>query len=110
MCWFAWFDVAMLATYLVAERWHARWLPWWRRYMSSGLLALKLTFWVLGLGWVGGISRFVVGMIAAGVFQWNVHTAIRNRRNGKDHRKLEAAARLTEVQQVALKREVAHAA
>jgi hypothetical protein len=95
--WFGW---------LRGDHREARWLPWWRRYLPSGLITCAVLWTYAG----GGVwtNPFWYAAIAAGI--WNHITSRRNKRDGRDHKALEAEApRLTEVQQQAFGRQVAEA-
>lgn len=103
--------IAVLLTLLVfvfgwlrSDHREARWLPWWRRYLPSGLMACGVVWiWLEGPFWK---NPFSYAAVVAGV--WNHITSDRNKRSGKDHEKLEAEAeRLTEVQEQAFGRQVA---
>lgn len=83
----------------------ARWLPWWRRYAPTMLIAIGSGFRLADVK--KGDLIFCLLAIAANV--WNSHSARRNRRNGKDYRKAEAQAQLTQVQAQSFRQQVAEA-
>lgn len=85
----------------------ARWLPWWRRYMPTGLITCAVA-WHYAVG--PGFWRNPFWWAAVVVGVWNSLTARRNKRDGKDQKKLEEEApRLTEVQERSFRQQVAEA-
>lgn len=109
-----WYDVAIVAlravwllTYVVGDWFDARWLPWWRRYAPSVVLAVGLVLMYQGrrMEWIA----LCVTLVAIVLRIWNQRTAMHNRRNGNDHKKLEAQQRLTDVQARSFRQQVAEA-
>lgn len=90
----------------------ARWLPWWRRYLSL----LPASLWLINafevFGPTDGAFDWTLTVITLAIDFWNTITSRRNKRDGNDRKKAEAAevARLTEVQQTAFRREAHEAA
>lgn len=103
-----WLERVNLVGAVWAERDRARWLPWWRRYAPVPFQAL-----VVALRLAGGFPRLAVlsASVALVLLIWNGLTARKNRRDKRDHLKLEAeSAPLTTVQAAAFRREVARSA
>jgi len=96
-------QLLIVGMYAFSEHRNAPWLPWWRRYLSVLFLVLQMPAPFVGIGFP------LFAIIAIAVFQWNTITAENNRRNGKNHKKLEAEARQTEVEARVWARECAEA-
>lgn len=102
--------VAIFAWYARDEHRFARYLPWWRRYLTC----LPMSVWV-----VNGLEVFAtregrldwaLTLVSIGLHAWNMASGRRNKRNGKDFKTKEAAeAELTEVQQQSFNQQVAEA-
>lgn len=97
-------DLFVFLLWLAAEHTIARWLPWWRRYASAPPWALMAFIPHDCLR-----SRTVFLLVAVGLRIWNIHTANKNKRDGNDQHKAEQqrSERLTEVQELATRREFA---
>lgn len=90
----------------------ARWLPWWRRYLAVLLMLPFVANAFAVFGPRNGASDWALMVVALAMDTWNMLSANRNKRNGNDRKKAEAAEaeRLTEVQQTAFQREATEAA
>lgn len=100
-------DVMLATVHTLLEHRIARWLPWYRRYLSTLLWIIELALYTATGRYVKPV-RVGVALLAIAALQWNSHTARRNRDKGDDQRKREAerSERLTEAQQAAFQREV----
>jgi hypothetical protein len=97
------FRLALFAWYAHSERRWARWLPWWRRYLSL----LPMSLWVVGAERLGKVGFFLTVACCA-IHLWNCLTANRNKRDGNDVEAQEAAeAQLTDVNNQSFGRQVA---
>lgn len=99
-------DAFVCLLWLHSEHAIARWLPWWRRY-------LPVIPWVaitVAIPPCQVKARLVCVIVAVVLRAWNVWTASKNKRDGNDQHKVEAArAELTDTQRRAFAREVAEA-
>lgn len=104
--WTDWVDLGFFFWYLTLEHPRARWLPWWRRYLASLPWLIDALFFDRTHPLAGHALCWTAILIS----WWNIYTSNKNKRDGKDMRKLEAArAELTETQVRAFRREVAEA-
>lgn len=101
--------VVVMGQWLINEHAWARWLPWWRRYLSALLWLLMSLAELLHARATVNLFLFALACLA---HAWNRLTSKRNRHNKRDMRKLEASRseRLTDVQQTAFRRQVTEAA
>lgn len=94
-------DLFVFLLWLHVEHLQARWLPWWRRYASA------MPWLLMAILPYDGRLHLVLVVVATVFRIWNLFTAWKNRRNGNDRKKAEAAASLTKVQEIATRREFA---
>ncbi len=95
----------MLPIYIIMDIEQARWLPWWRRYAPSVCIALQALTHFVDQPRLNNLA-FLAWLIAYIANRW---TSSKNNRNRRDHKKLEAETRLTEVQQRSFRRQTAEA-
>lgn len=100
-------DLLCATVHTLIEHRIARWLPWYRRYLSTLLWVIAIALYAAN-GRYAKAAHLAAALLAIAALQWNAHTARRNRDKGDDQRKREAerSERLTEAQQSAFQREV----
>lgn len=109
--WWDLLDVFLVYRLLCLEVKLAPWLPWYRRYLSAMPWVLNLLLVPTHPGdrteWYWNMLTFLVSI---GIASLNLMKAKDNLRNGRNEKKLEAEARMTDVQTRSWNREVAESA
>lgn len=102
--------LALFAWFAYREQKRARWLPWWRRYLSLSVMgpwALN-SFGIFGPPEGGFDWVLTIGSVAIDL--WNNWTARNNEHDGNDLKAKEVAqAQLTDVEQRSFNRQTAEA-
>ncbi len=108
-----WLNWAFTICMAYDEHEFALWLPWWRRYASVPLAVLGQLLFLCSpeKGWNATLVAAALLFVVANVVHLkNFLDAMRNKRNGRDFKKLEAEqSSMTEVQTQSFWREVVEA-